>query len=144
MILRFSRISHHRMSHAPAAHISAIPALMDNGNTNRGSDDSGQMYYSTLVTSLRTSDRFAKLTGVQIKLRVAATLAIARAADFFSLVCPHVEDTHPRIILLTPYVPIVKTHMAKYLAPTFIVAQPSTNPKIATPLAMVMCQVRSL
>jgi hypothetical protein len=39
---------------------------------------------------------------------------------------------------------MVKTHMAKYLAPTFIVAQPSTKPKIATPFAMVMCQVRSL
>jgi hypothetical protein len=71
-------------------------------------------------------------------------LAIAKAADFFSLVCPHVEETHPRMMELTPYVPMVKTHMAKYRAPLFRVAQPSTNPKMATSFAMVMCQVRSL
>jgi hypothetical protein len=46
LILLFSRINIHRMNHAPAAHISAMPALIANGKTNRGSDHSGQMYYA--------------------------------------------------------------------------------------------------
>lgn len=46
LILRFSRTNIHRMSHAPAAHISAMPALIDKGKTKRGSDHSGQMYYA--------------------------------------------------------------------------------------------------
>ena len=79
-----------------------------------------------------------------MKLALAIVLTIAKALAFFSFVCPQVLLTQPRMILLTAYVPTAKTHMEKYLAPVLSVAQPSTKPKMATALAAVMCQVRSL
>jgi hypothetical protein len=69
---------------------------------------------------------------------------LAKALAFFSFVCPHVLDTHPRITLFTAYVPILNTHIAKYLAPVFNVAHPSTNPKTAILFAIVICHVLSL
>lgn len=48
------------------------------------------------------------------------------------------------MILLTPYVPIVNTNIAKYLTPVFKVAQPRTKPAIAINFETVMCHVRSL
>lgn len=79
-----------------------------------------------------------------MKLMVALTLTIASADAFFSLVCPQVLPHHARIMELTAYVPIVKTHMAKYRAPTLSVAQPRTKPNIAIIFATVMCHVLSL
>lgn len=66
-------------------------------------------------------------------------LTMASEDAFFSFVCPQVPETQPRIMLFTAYVPIAKTHMAKYRAPVLSVAAPSTKPKIAIALAMVMC-----
>ena len=75
---------------------------------------------------------------------LAIVFTIASEHAFFSFVCPHVLDTQPRIILLTAYVPMAKTTMAKYLTPVFRVAQASTKPVIAIIFATVMCHVRSL
>ena len=44
---------------------------------------------------------------------LAMVLTIARLHAFFSFVWPHVEPTQPKIILLTAYVPIAKTTIAK-------------------------------
>lgn len=79
-----------------------------------------------------------------MKLMVALTLTTARAEAFFSFVCPQVLPTQARMMELTAYVPMVKTHMAKYRAPVLSVAQPRTKPKMATILATVICQVLSL
>ena len=79
-----------------------------------------------------------------MKLAFAIVFTIARELAFFSFVCPHVLATQPRIIELTAYVPILNTTMAKYLAPVFSVAQPSTKPVTATTFATVICHVRSL
>lgn len=71
---------------------------------------------------------------------IAATvLTIARDIAFFSFVCPQVLETQPSMTLLHAYTPVAKVHMAKYLAPVFIVAQAKTKPKIATALAIVIC-----
>jgi hypothetical protein len=86
----------------------------------------------------------AALTGVQIKLTLAQVLTMARLLAFFSLVCPQVAPTQPKTMELTQYVPTENTIMAKYLAPVLRDAQPRMKPKIATSLAAVMCQVRSL
>lgn len=79
-----------------------------------------------------------------MKLALAIVFTIANELAFFSFVCPQVLLTHPRIILLTAYVPIANTHMAKYLAPVFRLAQPRMKPKMAIAFATEICQVRSL
>lgn len=53
------------------------------------------------------------LTGVQMKLMLALVLTMANAEAFFSFVCPHVLPTQPSKMLFTPYVPTVKTTIAK-------------------------------
>lgn len=40
-------------------------------------------------------------TGVQMRLSVALTLAMASAAAFFSFVCPHELATQPRMMEFT-------------------------------------------
>ncbi|KAL4931643.1 permease for cytosine/purines, uracil, thiamine, allantoin-domain-containing protein [Aspergillus undulatus] len=69
---------------------------------------------------------------------------MAREVAFFSLVCPQVVDTQPRMMLFTPSTPVANVHIAKYRAPTFIVEQATTNPTTATTLEIVMCQTLSL
>lgn len=44
---------------------------------------------------------------------LAHVLTIANEEAFFSFVCPHVAPTQPRMMLLTAYVPIEKTTIAK-------------------------------
>lgn len=70
------------------------------------------------------------------------TIEIATA--FFSLVCPQTLPHHPRIKLLTPYVPIVKTTMLVYRPAVSSVAQAAAKPTVATAFEIVMCHVRSL
>lgn len=69
---------------------------------------------------------------------------IAREHALRSLFAPQVAETQPRIMLFTAYVPMAKTHIAKYGAPVFSVAQASTKPSTAIDLAMAICHVRSL
>ena len=79
---------------------------------------------------------------MKLALDVETIIAIATAR--FSLVCPQVALTHPRMIELTAYVPIANITMLTYRAATLLTANPKTNPIIATHFAMVMCHVRSL
>lgn len=44
---------------------------------------------------------------------VEQVVIMAIATAFFSIVCEHTVAAHPKTIELTPYVPMVKTHMAK-------------------------------
>lgn len=78
-----------------------MPALMPMGIAYRGAADLGQMYYATNQFMQEDRSIDMGLTGVQIRLSVAETLAIASAEAFFSLVCPHEEATQPRIRELT-------------------------------------------
>jgi hypothetical protein len=108
-----------------------------------GPSDFGHKYYSTVSKISFQVSRVA-LTGVQIKLMLEILFTMESATALFSFVCPHVDPTQPRIILLTAYVPTANTIMLKYRAPMFKVAQPSTKPMMATIFATVMCHVRSL
>jgi hypothetical protein len=69
----------------------------------------------------------------------AIVFTMASEEAFFSFVCPQVAVTQPRIMLLTAYVPMAKTHIAKYRAPVLSVAAPSTKPKMATAFEAVIC-----
>ena len=82
------------MPHAPIAVATLRAALDDIAMTYRGSSDFGHMY------------------GVQMKDATAIQLTIAKEQAFFSFVCEHVLETHPRIILLTAYVPTENTIIA--------------------------------
>ena len=79
-----------------------------------------------------------------MKLPFAHMLTMLRATAFFSGACDSVDDTQPRMMLLTQYVPIEKRHIATYRVGTFNVTVARTNPTIATALEMVMCHVLSL
>jgi hypothetical protein len=48
-----------------------------------------------------------------MKDTLAMVLTMAKLVAFFSLVWPQVAPTQPRMMLLTAYVPIEKTTMAK-------------------------------
>jgi hypothetical protein len=77
----------------------------------RGAFVSGHRYCRYI--SQAAGNRQCNLTGDQIPDVVANMLTSARDVDFFSLVCPHVLDTHPRMMLLQAYTPVTKVHMAK-------------------------------
>lgn len=52
LIRLFSRISIHFMSHAVAAHATEKAALEDMATTYRGSSQSGQRYWKTIVSKV--------------------------------------------------------------------------------------------
>jgi hypothetical protein len=106
----------------------------------------GQRYYLWVSTksNVWNGNEYWILTGVQMKLAFIIVETIPIAADFFSLVWPQVEPTHPRMRELTAYVPIQNTTMAKYRTPMLSELAPIMNPIMATDFDAVMCQVRSL
>ena len=69
---------------------------------------------------------------------------MAIVTAFFSNVCEHTVAAQPRMIELTPYVPMVKMHMAMYRPAVVSVAGAIAKPTMARPLQAEMCQVRSL
>jgi hypothetical protein len=73
---------------------------------------------------------------MKLTLEKLTTIDIATAR--FSFVWPHVDPTHPRTMLLTAYVPILKMIIAVYRAARLRVAHASTNPAMATHLANVI------
>lgn len=74
----------------------------------------------------------------------ATTFTMLSETAFFSVVCPSVAETHPRMTELTAYAPEAKRKQDMYRATTLSVAHDMINPINAIPMHPVICQVRSL
>ena len=70
-------------------------------------------------------------------------MTIESEIAFFSVVCPKVAETQPKMTELTAYAPDAKRKQETYRAAVFMVTQEMIKPTMANPMLIVMCQVRS-